>query len=108
MRLRKYPVVARSGREYEVEIIRRYAGLGNMGLRFRVYKRESYVSMFGRIKNRRTMLQSDDYWEHSVTNVVDRAKIIVLRADEEETESLEREQSYAEFERWDGRFDANE
>nr|WP_154895198.1 hypothetical protein [Paenibacillus xylanexedens] len=108
MRLRKFPVTAGSGREYEVEVVRRYAGLGNMGLRFRIYKRESYVSLFGRIKQRRTLMQSDNYWEHQVTNVVERAKALVRRVEEETMSGIEREQSYAEFERWDGRIDANE
>lgn len=108
MRLRKFPVTAGSGREYEVEVVRKYMGLGNMGFRFRIYKRESYVSLFGRIKQRRTLLQSDSYWEYKVTNVVESAKAQVLRVDDDVRIGIEREQSYAEFERWDGRIDANE
>lgn len=103
MKLRKFPVTAPSGREYEVEVVRKYGGLGNMSLRFRIYKRESRVGWFGKVEQRRVLVRSDNYWEYRVDNVVNQAKSLVMRIEKDTISGLMREQSYAEFERWDGR-----
>lgn len=95
--LRKYPVTAPSGRQYEVTVERRHSVI-DIG----VYKRVSERTMFGRVKTYSVLVYNNALPEESVTDVISCAKRVVMTCEERAIRDEARVKMFKAFDAWDG------
>lgn len=103
MKLKKFPVTAPSGRQYEVTIERSYACLGLYGLNFRIYRHEIRKKLFGGTRLACVLVREVSYWETDVEDVVTIAQKIIRDVEAQITRKEAREASYVAFTVWDGK-----
>lgn len=103
MELRKFPVTAPSGNEYEAEIRRGYGGFGSFALHFKLYERQAVRGLFGKLRVKRICVADATYCEAEVTDVIELVKRQVERLEKRKHADAMREASYREFNAWDGR-----
>lgn len=102
-KLSKFPVTAPSGREYEVEIERKYACLGAYSLDFTVYRYEIRKRLFGKPRLARKVNKKESFWETSVTDVIKVVEVLIEEIETRIERDSAREASFIEFAEWDGR-----
>ncbi|MDR9852958.1 hypothetical protein RJP21_05005 [Paenibacillus sp. VCA1] len=103
MRLRKFPITAPSGRQYEVTIERNYVCLGAYGLEFRVYRHEIRKQLFGRTRLACILVREESYWETDVEDVIPIVQKLIRDVEAQITRKEAREASYVAFTAWDGK-----
>lgn len=103
MKLKKFPVTAPSGRQYEVTIERSYACLGLYGLNFRAYRHEVRKKLFGGTRLARVFVREESYWETDVENVIPIVQKLIRDVESQITRKEAREASYVAFTAWDGK-----
>lgn len=105
MELRKFPVTAPSGNEYEAEVRREYGAFGSFALRFKLYERQSIRGFFGKVRVKRICVADTPYWEAEVTDVIALVKRQVERLEKRKHADMLRQDSYTVFNAWDGRIE---
>lgn len=108
MELRKFPVTAPSGNEYEAVIQRKYGGLGSFAIHFELYERQTVRGLFGKTRVKRICVADATYWEADVTDVIATVTRQVERIEKRKHDDMMREASYSAFNAWDGRIEAEE
>lgn len=103
MKLRKYPVIAPSGREYEVEVTREYVCYGLYEIRLTAYRYEVVSGWFGRRRTKRVEKASCEHWEHEGSDIVQYAKSLVMGCEKAVIDAEKRAASFEDFAKWDGR-----
>ncbi|MEK3836508.1 hypothetical protein [Paenibacillus sp. FSL R7-0128] len=105
MELRKFPVTAPSGNEYEAEVRREYGAFGGFALHFKLYERQACRGLFGKKRVKRICVADATYWEAEVTDVIALVKRQVERLEKRKHVDMMREASYNTFNAWDRRLD---
>lgn len=105
MNLRKFPVTAPSGNEYESEVRREYGAFGSFALHFKLYEYQDVRGLFGKTRVKRICVADTTYWEAEVTDVIALVKRQVERLEKRKHAAMLREASYSAFNAWDGRIE---
>lgn len=104
MELRKFPVTAPSGNEYEVVIQRTALGI----ICFEVFERRAVRNLFGKKRFKRKEVATTSYWEHDITDVIPIVSRLVGEVEKRKEDDAKRAAAYEAFTHWDGHVDPKE
>lgn len=102
MELRKYPVTAPSGNEYEATVSRERIAFGVYGLQLKLYETREKRGWLGKIRTKRHEVAAISQFEAEVTDIIEMVRGMVRYVEQRKQDDAKRAAAYEAFTHWDG------